>query len=540
MRSVALLSWWQLRNSLRTVVTEPRKLIPALVVAVAFGFQFFVIFMTRDLPRHAVPSPVADFIVRNAAASHAIVFAVLALGSLGFILEGFIGRALVFNLADVDYLFPSPVSSRVVLAFRLPGLLARWVWMVLLVVYLGYTTVWRAPVNGESHIPAWAALLAMVLWLATYLNIAVALEVVYGLRKRAAAARAVYVVAAVIVAWGALLYLRAGIPGLAAMERNIVFIVLFYPCRLLADVAVGAITGQGGTWAAPQLALFYLVSLAIVLSRKDQYYEASLDHSERVGTIRQARREGNAGAALAALRGRRTKPAKDYDRAYALTPFGRGATAVVWAHLTALAKSPLVNFAAPFAVAFAFAAGVMFWKPEAAVGIVSAAIGYVVYLGLLVVVAQRFTASVARVSLLKPLPLAAWKLVAADVTPIVLQGTLLAWGTAIPLLAGGGSARFLGALLLVAAPPVIACLTLIGYTIVFWYPTLSDKTGQMISRFVMMAMVLVFALGLAPFVAVPIFLHLRWLILATIPLGCLVAGAILLPIAARAFSTVEG
>jgi hypothetical protein len=536
MRAIALLSWWQVRNSLRTLVTDPKKAIPALVFAVIIAVQLFAYASIGGGHGARGVSPLLKIVRDNAAESHAIIFGLFALGSLMMLANGFSGKVLVFPLADIDYLFPSPVSRRTVLAWRLPGIMAQKGWSALALVYVAYAVL-RG--SESASVAGWILFLGSLLWMAAYTNLAIAAEVVFGLGKAKVARRVIEGLMLLIAASAAFMIWRYGLTGITALERNAVFAVLFYPCRLLADAMLAALSGSGAGSAMWQLALFYVLTLALVLTRHENYYEATLEVSERVATVRKAMREGNAFAAFSLFRSGRDKPAKDFDRAYALKPFGRGAMAVLWAHLTALAKRPWVHFAAPFAMGLAFALGAMLWQPEAAPIIVGIAAGYVIYIGQVIAGRATFRTSVQRVPLMRPLPIAPIKIVATEVAPPVLQGTLAAWGAALPLLAGNDAARLVSGLLLLAAPPVMACALLLTGAVTFWYPDASDKTAQLLSGLVMMVLLALVALVLTPFIVVPLALRLPGLLLLSVPVGALAAGTALLFLATRAYTRIE-
>ena len=80
---------------------------------------------------------------------------------------------------------------------------------------------------------------------------------------------------------------------------------------------------------------------------------------------------------------------------------------------------------------------------------------------------------------------------------------------------------------------------LLAYVVAYWYPDAADKTAELLATLVMMAMLGGMALVLTPFIVVPLVLRLPWLLLLTVPLGALIAGAVLSWLAVRAFVNAE-
>lgn len=540
MRAVALLSWWQLKNSIRTLFTDPKKLIPFLFFALIVGLNGWMLLMAPHARRRA-DSGIAGLVTQDPVESHAVVFATLMLFALYSLWEGFVGKALAFSLADVDYLFPSPIPRRVVLAFKIPGLmLSRSLW-ALGIVYFVWTYLWRGlPDGGPGTGEVVLLYLGGALWLAFYTNLAAAAEVAFGLGKAAFASRVFQGVLVLLLAWAAVTVRLQGFAGLTALDHNPVFVVLFYPCRLLADVMLRPISGGGIGGAVAQLAILCAASLAVALTRRENFYEATLDHSERVAHIRQAAREGNAFAAWAIRTQRGRKPARDAARPYAIRPFGTGAMAVLWAHLAALAKRPVANVAAPFAVGLAISIGAMVWFPRVA-HVVPLAIGsYALLLLALSGGRTLFASAVQQRSLTRPLPIAPWRLVIADVAVAAIPGTAAAWGAGLPLLGGGPLDRITGALLLACTPPVLVCVLLACYTVAFWYPDRTDKAAGCLSGLVSgLGMLVLFTwlmLLITPFVT----MGAPYALFLSVPIGCAVACAVLVPLAAGAFVRCDG
>lgn len=539
MRAVALLSWWQLKNSIRTLFTDPKKLLPALFFAIVIGFNLWVVAFEPP-ERGGSISGVAGFVMAHQAESHAALFIALAAGALVTLGGGFTGKALIFSLSDVDYLFPSPIPRKVVLAYKLPALWWRHAMSALALVYVAYIFIWKrlpggAPSAGES----WLLFLGAALYLAFYSNIATAFEVAFGLGRAALAARVVQVALALMVIWAVMVVWHGGLPGLRLLERNAVFAVVFYPCRLMADLVLAPMTNINPGYTVTQLGVLCLGSVAAAVYVSGNFYEATLDTSERVARVRQAVREGNAFSAWRVRATRHNKPDRDFSRPYAIEPFGKGVVAVFWAHLCAMTKRPLIYFVGPFAVGMAISIGAMVWLPASAAVVPMGVGGY----ALLMLAAAGwqvvYAPAVQRRGLMRSLPIAPWKLVAAEVLGLAIPGTLAAWGAGLPLLAGDSQTQLGGALLMVCAPPLLLYVLLAAYAVAFWYPKRSDKVAQLLGGLVMMLGMGVMMIWLAVIIAPFIVLRMPIALLVSVPVGCAVACAALLPIAASAFVKAE-
>jgi len=110
----------QLVNSLRNTLRSPKRLIPALVMS-AWGFALIMQCvllgsgvergMRRGFP--ILDAPKGAEMIRVGA------FAFLCLHSIAIIYQAFSNGAMVFSIAHIDFLFPTPISRRWVLLIKL-------------------------------------------------------------------------------------------------------------------------------------------------------------------------------------------------------------------------------------------------------------------------------------------------------------------------------------------------------------------------------------------------------------------------------------
>ncbi|HEY3414956.1 MAG TPA: putative ABC exporter domain-containing protein [Armatimonadota bacterium] len=508
MRAIALMSWWQFRNAIRTTLTEPRKLIPALVFLGLMGLQALN-FVFIGSQSHQTPIPlVSEFIRLHASAARSMVFLFLAVLSVGQLESGLTGGALTFSLSDVDYLFPAPISRRIVLLYRIPAIVFRNLLYIAFFLFIGYLTFWRMTDAGQANLSGLPLYVAVSCWLCGYTCIAITLEIVFGLGKARLAHKFAWAFLAALVGAIAMTIWRGGIDGIGALERSWVLGIPFYPCRLLADAFVSPLTGKPAGGSIWQLAVFFAATLLLLLTRTENYYEVTLTGSERIARLREAARSGSFSAIFAARFRNREAGRKGRATPYALPLFGRGAGAVFWAHLSSAAKRPFVNFVLPFSAGLVSAVVALMWLPGSAVEIVAGIDAYVTWSFLLIATRSSFRQCVQLRSLVRPFPIRPWKVVVADVTPTVLTGSLFGWGAGLALLGYGGKERVIvAAALLFAAPALVCALALIQYVIALWYPSAQDKMQQLLSGFVSMALFGATAIVLTPFIAVPLILR---------------------------------
>ena len=493
MSALLHLALWQLKNALRDALTNPRKLIPLALAAVWFiGFGFLV---THAQGEAAAPQAtlLSDFARTHRAEAHAVIFLLLSLFIAATLDRGFVGGTLRYSASDTDYLFLAPFPSRLVLGFRLlapaPGLL--------LVVLYNVSFPPAGP--ALSALPAWTAMAAIFACVGGYQNLSVALDLVYGLGRSVLLRRFYLGAVTLLVAYAIFLSRRHGIAGLTGTVEHGLLPFLFYPCRLTADVALATSAGKG--WlVGGQLALFYLLTLVLVLAPSVNFHEAATGATERVTQMQQALSDGQWWFRPAASRHPRVP--------MSLPPLGRGIWAIVWAHLSAAAKNPLGNFAAPTLFGIGLAIAALHTPASAEEGGLLVAIAAFYYLmgttiggGIF-----YFRRALLREPLIRPLPLRADLVVLAEVLPRVLLAAPFYVACALLLLVFGGSAFTLSACILLCLPLVSLCLTLLQYTIALSYPSLEDKLQAAIAQGVQLLLAALLTPILALFLAIPLIL----------------------------------
>ena len=492
MSALLRLALWQLKNALRDALTNPRKLVPLVLVAIwVIGFGFLV---THTQVGSAPPTTLlSDFARTHRAEANAVLFLLLSLLVAAMLDRGFAGGTLTYSASDTDYLFLAPFPSRLVLGYKLlmPA-------PAILLAILYNVFVFRPPAGPAlSALPAWATMAAFFACIGGYQNLTVAWDLVYGL-GRSVPLRRVYLGGVVLlVAYTVFLRRRYGLAGVIGASEHGLLPLLFYPCRLVADATVGVGVVKGW-WASGQLALFYLLTLALVLAPSVNFHEAAAGATERLARLQQAQRDGQFWLGAGASKRPRAP--------MSLPPLGRGVWAIVWAHLSAAAKNPLGNFAAPALFGIGLAVASLRTAAPAEEGSLLVGMAALYYLmgttiggGIF-----YFRRALLREPLIRPLPLPAEAVVLAEVLPRVLLAAPFYVTCGLFLLAFGGSGSALAAWVLLCLPLVSLCLSLLQYAIALSYPSLEDKLQAAIAQGVQLLLAILLTPVLALFLAVPL------------------------------------
>ena len=504
MRTIALLALWQVKNSVRTSLTQPRKLVPLLVLVIAVGSQMTGALLVTSTHAPAPPE-LAELITRYYSTIQSGIFLVLCFAALSVADYAFSGSLLTFPMADIDYLFPSPVSRRTILAYRL---VSRKALSFFNAALLFYFLIWRpiemvAPGRATPAGGA-VALLALFTCLGSYANVALTIQLVLGharlsvVRRWLMCAMAAAMVAIGYGAW------RFGWGSLGEVGGSAVIVALFYPCRLAAESLAAPLTGNVGIEPAALLGVLYLATLTLVLSRRENYAESSLPGSERLARIRQAAREQNWAALFNIGSEGRTRGGSD-QRPYAVPPFGSRAGALLWAHVTASLKRPFANVILPAGGGVAVSGAAAIWLPrETAAAVVGGASAYLLFILSMSGIAT-FRQTLQRQPLVRPLPFPDWQVVAIDVLPRVVIGALFGWGAGVTLLLTGlPRAELVGMVLLFCLPPLTACFSLIQYVLALWYPDAQDKLQQLLAGLIGLTLTGVVVSVTVPLLVIPI------------------------------------
>ncbi len=435
LRPLIFLELRQLINSIKNTVRSPKRLIPTLLIGawvVGWFINSIVLlsggFRGHDFAPGQGPETLPAELIRL------IAFLALSFGSVAVLYGAFSSGLLVFSIAHIDFLFPTPISRRKVLLVKLlKDYLKFGFWVAFFFTFMGSPILARFHVSlmpwGIVSIGAVVAMLLLIVNLAHTINIVFT----FGyerLRQAAIIIRFLLLGApASAVAFGVYQYLTTGnsFASLVFATESPVVAVVFAPvwwCTDLLLAPLWSITGED--WF--HFALLWLLaagSLLLLMSRRENLYEPSLGISARL-----ARRKQLAGARTFSdlkVETLREKGAKRAGGAV-VPPFGSGATSFVWKNILLryrIYRGQLVFMAlGPLVIVFLirrFIPSAEFMEK------IPFAMIYIVWV--LSMAAQAEMRSDLKYSnIVKSMPIAAWKIVLAQVTSSVIfmaAGTLL-------------------------------------------------------------------------------------------------------------------
>jgi hypothetical protein len=272
------------------------------------------------------------------------------------------------------------------------------------------------------------------------------------------------------------IYLQTGdfVASAVAVVRSPVLSIVLAPASWATNIVLSQFTGSSGTGTQMlELGMLALVSFVLVVARVKYSYEASLEASMRIASRVAAIREGG----FRALWSRRKKAARP---SVFIMPFGRGAGAMLWKNIliTArnLGKLSFLVFLIPV-LAILIRPYVRTRIGEEAAG----TIGIMLLVNLVWITAmlmlQDLRASLKQVDVLKPMPLPAWKLIAAETIPGAGVVTAAIWLLVISAGIVFGLPRYDYVLLVLLALPVVAYDAICSQVpIAILYPNWTDPT----------------------------------------------------------------
>jgi len=541
MRAIGLLAVMQLRNAFRTTFTDGRKLMPLLFFAALFALQIWGTSLIQGL-RAPIRAQAADFLLANLPTVQSSTFLILLLMAVGNLDFGFSTGFLHFNMADVDYLFPSPVRPKAILAYRLASkTVVTFFQAAFLFAFFFWGPIQAVAGERTSWLGGAIALGAIFLCLGGYANLALWLKLAFGFGGLVRLRPALLVAVTLFGGYLLLTYWQQGVEGMLGIARSPTASVLFFPCRVAADAVVAPLLGSGGAGLVGPLAAFYLVTLAMVFLRNDAFYEASLEGSEKAARLLQAARELNWGAILHLPEFTRRSSQSDDDLRGGATGFGRGGWTVFLAHVTAAGRRPVANVVLPVlgGVLLSTACTLAF-SPRMSAAMVGALGGYLLFVFTIGGI-TTFRQALARHPLIRPLPLKDWQVVVSDVAPRIVLLSLFAISAAFAvLMTDGRQARQVAFSLAVFAPAALVPLNLIQYALALWYPNAQDKLHQLVG-----GMIGVFVTGIAigflvPLAVMPLAMRLHPAAAAAVfGVPCLGASAVLLALSVWLYGRFE-
>jgi hypothetical protein len=412
------------RNRIRRQVARLRH--PRYAVAVVVGLGYVLFFAFQNRSSRSSPDPLA--------LEFAPLF--LSLGVVAMLVWSWLfsreRSALKFSLAEVQFLFPAPISRRTLLHYKLAGtqlvvLLNVAIWVVLLGVRPGLPVVMRA-------VAVWSLLTTLYLHRlgATFVRTSLREHQAHGARRRAVTIGVLLAVTVLLSA--AVVSVVVGLvqspPGgeldafRATLAQPLVQAALA-PFRAVIGPMVA--TDAAAWWTAAPPALVVLLLHYLWVMRSDTAFEeaAAAASVEQASWLRSGRPGGRR-----AGRQRYTRPMLQ------LSPSGPPSTALVWKNVTQLLRWG--NFRV-WATAFVSAVAVMLVLGSIAPTLAEAAgvllVSWAAFLLLLGAqwIRNDLRSDLAKLDLLRGYPVASDALVRAEAAGAALVLTL---GQAALLLVG--------------------------------------------------------------------------------------------------------
>jgi hypothetical protein len=324
-------------NSIRNTLTTPKKLIPAIVIGLALFMQLGSMLITVLIHGAADAYQVRKIVQYDSLTvetAWSTVFSLLSMLVLYMVYRALSDGLLIFSQAHIDFLFPSPVNRRSILAMKLIGDYAKITAIVgFFALYIGMYYVYLLT-GRHIALAAWIATVSLII-LSVNVTHTVKIVTTYGVRRLQLAARIIklFILAAFasVLVVGFMHYVNSQNTlesFVAAISGGPVRIILL-PVAWCTDAIMGPFYSAQPAYL---LELLWLVLLAlgstvILLLRPENFYEPSLSISSRVAKIKSARLSSDWTTMRRELN--KDKVKKRYKTTL-VPPFGTGAAAIIW------------------------------------------------------------------------------------------------------------------------------------------------------------------------------------------------------------------
>lgn len=443
MRPLIYLELRQLANSIRNITRSPKRLIPVIIIVASTVGSFInsLFWLAGGVERPqgpqldligSLPSEVVE----------AIVFIALSIGSVAIMYGAFSSGLLVFSIAHIDFMFPTPISRRKVLLVKLvKDYLKYALYVAVLFIFMGSPIYARL---GVSMMPdGLVSILAVLALIIVVVNLAHTINIVFTfgferLKQAASLVKAVLILAPVS-AFALAAHKFAQNPAkwkeaLSGLESSVIG-TIFAPAMWCAKLVLAPLKGiTPNEWGL--FGLLWLLagaSFALLMSRKENVYEPSLGISVKFAKRRLAMRTRD----FTDIRVDAMKEKGDLRaRGWSIPAFGLGATAFLWKNLVLrhrVYRSQLwLMILLPLVIVFL----VKEFLPERFLKDSPLMLAYMMWI--LAMTSQGEMRSDLRyANVVKSMPVAAWKVIATQVmsSTIYLTGGILLFSGYLWLLA---------------------------------------------------------------------------------------------------------
>ena len=429
MKPLLYLEIRQFLNSIENTLRSPKRLIPALLVAAGiFSWVMQSVFFLSG----AGPVSHRAMAGLNAALLpteliRAGVFLMLSFGGLVILFQAFSTGSLVFSIAHIDFLFPTPIPRRAVLLVKLVKDYLKYAfWVAFLVIFSGVPILMAINIRlFPGGLFSIAALIAYILFV---VNVTHSVNIIFTfgferLKQASSAIKLVLIVAlASAIVLGVRQYVTSGdccISVLWAVNSPVIK-TIFAPADWCAGLVLAPLEGVTSLDKIHLVLLCGLAlgSFAFLMSRKENIYEPSLGVSVRAVKMRAAMRSGDATALRVQMMQEKGKKSAGV---MVIPPFGRGAMALLWKSLVIRYRMSwtqlLLMLVLPAAVTFIVQRSI---NAEEVLCNLPFVLVYLTYI-MSITIQPQVRAELKHANILKSMPIAAWKVMLTQ----VLNGTLL-------------------------------------------------------------------------------------------------------------------
>ncbi|MEN6371732.1 MAG: putative ABC exporter domain-containing protein [Armatimonadota bacterium] len=334
MKALLYLYSKQIKNSILSIFRSAKKLLAVIFI---FSFIFMNIGVSAMVRGSKYGGPPVRFMPMTADTVWSGVFLIIVVFLARSIFASFKEGLLIFSPSHVDYLFPSPISRRSVLTFKLLGdYIMSFACICLIAFFFGASLYMQM---RQPMFPSiWYAITAIWFLFIFIANLSHILRLITSVSSdRFTAARTAVKSIFILIAAGILViagihYLNSGnmLASLSNAARSEVSKTIFAPIAWCVNVVVGPMFGVDYGSIGGQvmwLGMLALGSFAVLVGYTGKFYEPSLAISSRSARIREAAKGGNfAAVRIEAVKGK----VKDKGCRTLLPPFGRGAGALIW------------------------------------------------------------------------------------------------------------------------------------------------------------------------------------------------------------------
>ncbi len=490
MKALLYLEYRTIVNEIRRTLRSPRRLIPGLIT---LGMLLFLFQHRSGSPsRHAMDPRVLDLLGQHIEYVRPAVFGLVTLLS-SLILTAALGQSLIaFRQNELDYLVPSGLDRRLIMGSKLLGLMSKVLGLPAVFAIMWLPSV-RSVLAGKGAV-VWPAFIGFCafgfffLSLYTLVNLIGAYRpggkwwaslLVRGLAVSAVGFPFILALGGWLLAGNPLVYL---LPAL----RSPITTTAFFPVKWLTDLLLAVVTGWSPVLTAELAGLVLLagVVFAATISRKENPYEPSLTSSAGLVAVMVASHSGELQALAARVRDaelRKIKPART-----SIPPFGRGAWAFVWKSAVSTRRgyfNACVGILLVIVVLIAVPKIVMAALGEHSDSTPSAMVALcllpiLIMFGSLAAM-HELRADLKQANIVKPMPIAAWQIMAAETAHATGLLSLAAWVVLAELAALYGVPHN-GSMLVIAltVPFVIAACSCVQVPISVIYPDWEEATSQ--------------------------------------------------------------